>query len=1015
MTTRIPVGVFFALFTVSGFAGLIYESIWSHYLKLFLGHAAYAQTLVLAIFMGGMALGSWLVSRLTDRIRNLLLGYAIAELLIGLLAVVFHKTFVGVTGWAFDTVLPALGGGGAVDLFKWSLASVLILPASVLLGTTFPLMSAGILRAYPQQGGGALSMLYFTNSFGASLGVLASGFYLIERIGLPGAMLTAGLLNVALALAVWLATKRMPDAPPVPAAAAARGAATGPSGLLRLMIVLAFATGAASFAYEIAWIRMLSLGLGASSHAFELMLSAFILGMALGGLVLRLLPGAFRNDLKWLAGILAAKGIVAVAALGVYGHVLEFVAWAMRAVSHTEEGYVLMNFSGHVASMMVMFPAAFCAGMTLPLATNALLARGHGEASIGRIYGANTAGCIVGAAFATHVGMETFGVKGLTGVGAIADLAMAAAVAALGLRVGLRTAGAAAAAAAVAAVAVYASSELDELRMASGVFRYGTFLPPDRARVLSYRDGKTATISVVDIGNSRSIRTNGKPDASIDFHDRKGPSTDEPTMVLAGALPFAFKPDARRVANIGFGSGLTTHTALGSPGVELVDSIEIERMMIEGARYFDPHNRRAYRDPRSRIHIDDAKTFFASNGVRYDVIISEPSNPWVSGVSSLFSEEFYALMGRYLADDGLLLQWVQAYEINFELFASIVKALGNHFGDYALFSTNVGDVLLVATKGPRLPPMSDAPFRFPEMAGDLAGVGYHALSDLEMSRIASRRALEPLVRSGIYPANSDYFPMIDTRAAKARFMRENSLELPALPRSFVPFTALFDRDARYDPRSLEAPHAVLNPTVKSAIAARDAWAAFVADDQAASARIEPRLRLQLGMVRDGLRDCLRDPALWVDLVEDLYRLTMPVLDAGAHRQLFARLSGSACFKGMPAEERARLEMLDAMAIREAGRAGSLAEGLLASGRKWRNADRAMLVLVAVSGRLHAGDIEGAKGVLSRHGEAISDQYDRLAVRLLLAWVDPELRGAARPKAELPAAAGTAVGDIRPKN
>ena len=116
MTPRIPVGVFFALFTISGFAGLIYQSIWSHYLKLFLGHAAYAQTLVLGIFMGGMALGAWLVSRYTGRIRNLLLGYALAELGIGVLAIAFHRIFVAATGWAYDAVLPGLGGA-SVDLF----------------------------------------------------------------------------------------------------------------------------------------------------------------------------------------------------------------------------------------------------------------------------------------------------------------------------------------------------------------------------------------------------------------------------------------------------------------------------------------------------------------------------------------------------------------------------------------------------------------------------------------------------------------------------------------------------------------------------------------------------------------------------------------------------------------------------------------------------------------------------------------------------------------------------------
>src|SRR5258705_118898 len=199
MTTRLPVSIFFALFTISGFAGLIYESIWSHYLKLFLGHAAYAQTLVLAIFMGGMAIGSWLVSRFTQRIGNLLLGYALAELGIGLLAIAFHRVFQMMTGWAFDTVMPALGGTG-VDLFKWGLASLMILPASILLGTTFPLMSAGILRVYPETGGRSLSMLYFTNSFGAAIGLLASGFYFIDHLGVPGTILTPGLLNLTLPL-----------------------------------------------------------------------------------------------------------------------------------------------------------------------------------------------------------------------------------------------------------------------------------------------------------------------------------------------------------------------------------------------------------------------------------------------------------------------------------------------------------------------------------------------------------------------------------------------------------------------------------------------------------------------------------------------------------------------------------------------------------------------------------------------------------------------------------------------
>src|SRR6201981_1997363 len=202
------------VFVVSGFTGLIYESIWSHYLKLLLGHAAYAQTLVLAIFMGGMALGSWLVSHYSVRLRQLLWGYLLVEGLIGVFGIFFHRLFVAATDVSFATVIPALPAGLAINIYKWSLASLLVLPQSVLLGMTFPLISGGIIRRWPDRPGETLSVLYFTNSLGGALGVLVSGFVLIGLVGLPGTTLTAGLLNVALALAVWLVVRRQVEPPP---------------------------------------------------------------------------------------------------------------------------------------------------------------------------------------------------------------------------------------------------------------------------------------------------------------------------------------------------------------------------------------------------------------------------------------------------------------------------------------------------------------------------------------------------------------------------------------------------------------------------------------------------------------------------------------------------------------------------------------------------------------------------------------------------------------------------------
>src|SRR5262249_50400204 len=146
-------------------------------------------------------------------------------------------------------------------------------------------------------------------------------------------------------------------------------------------------------------------------------------------------------------------------------------------------------------------------------------------------------------------------------------------------------------------------------------------------------------------------------------------------MTLLAALPMALHPRAEKVACIGLGSGLTTHLLLANPQLTQVDTVEIEREMVRGAELFRPFNDLAWTDERSRIVIDDAKTFFATHGVKYDVIVSEPSNPWVSGVAGLFSGEFYRLARRHLSEGGIFVQWLQLYEIDVPLVMTVVAAL----------------------------------------------------------------------------------------------------------------------------------------------------------------------------------------------------------------------------------------------------------------------------------------------------------------------------------------------------
>src|SRR5690606_26086111 len=190
----------------------------------------------------------------------------------------------------------------------------------------------------------------------------------------------------------------------------------------------------------------------------------------------------------------------------------------------------------------------------------------------------------------------------------------------------------------------------DPLRLSAGVFRSGSVeLPPDD-KIAFYRDGNSASASVIANTERGTVRiaTNGKVDAAIRVSESGGPVSDEPTMVLAGALPFAYLQNPQSVGVIGFGSGLITHTVLANKEIERVDTIEIEEAILDGAQLFGERVERAYKDPRSNIVIDDAKSYFSGQQNRYDFILSEPSNPWISGVGSLFSQEFYRFIPKYL-------------------------------------------------------------------------------------------------------------------------------------------------------------------------------------------------------------------------------------------------------------------------------------------------------------------------------------------------------------------------------
>lgn len=790
----VTLALLYSIFVLSGAAGLIYESIWARYLGLFVGHSAYAQVIVLVIFMGGMSAGALIAGERSAKIKSPLMWYAAVELVAGVIGLVFHDAFLALTAFGYDRVFPSLGAGMTEVLVKWLMAAVLILPQSILLGATFPLMSAGVIRLSPDRGGRSLALLYFSNSFGAAVGVLVSGFYLVALAGLPGTLVVAAMLNLLVALVVFLAMRGHSGAPRAsrPHAAGdaqqldALASADGTPSIARLLFVVAFGTAVASFIYEIAWVRMLSLVLGSATHSFELMLSAFILGLALGAYWIR--TRVDTGSVRLLGVVQLAMGSLAIATLPIYLASFEWTASAMAMFARTTQGYQAMSVFRYALCLAVMLPATFCAGMTLPVITRLLINAGGGERAIGRVYGVNTLGSIIGVTLASLVLMPLLGLKWLLVLGGAVDVALGVLLLARDRNAhpwhATRRVSIGGALATVVLLVILSAAKFDLTLLTSGVFRYGTVQTPGSADIRYYKDGRTASVSVrrLKATHGLTLATNGKPDASLGpewletrpANAPRGPFThNASTQTLSGIIPLAYFPTAKKVAVVGQGSGMSSHVLLASPAVERLVTIEIEPEMIRGSRLFYPANRRVFDDPRAMFAIDDARSYLAAGRDKYDIILSEPSNPWVAGISGLFTTEFYRVLRRYMTDSGILAQWLQVSEIDDGLVLSVVAALAENFASYAVFAMSDNHVMIIASKRDTLPtPDWTVTQRFPGLADDLSRITPLTPHFFETLRLADHRSLTPLAKRAA--PNSDFYPVLDLNAERAMFTRQQA-------------------------------------------------------------------------------------------------------------------------------------------------------------------------------------------------------------------------------------------------
>jgi predicted membrane-bound spermidine synthase len=659
--------------------------------------------------MGGLAIGSFVAGKMVEKVRRPLLGYAAVELAIGIGGVAYHPLYNLLTGFFFDSEWVAGLGFTGAEVAKVVLATGSTLPIAIAVGMTFPFIAAGLMRKSGAEV--SLPMLYFTNSFGSAIGILVTSYMLIPELGNHVTLCVAASINFLLAMVFgFIGFMTSPtreedeeDLPFVGEGSAEREPlnedyvaehklAMPPKSM---WFWIAGITGLTSFIYEIVWIRLLSLLMGSSSHSFDQMLSAFILGLAIGSAVSGKLLKKDSLVVLSMAQILMA--FFALCTLYFHKPFWGMMNEANQIFNPTNDGYVCWSLFKYALSVLWMVPTSFFAGMTLPLITIILTRAFRSEAPIGKVYGWNTVGSIIGSAGGGLLLLPLLQLKGALVLAAVLDFAIGFALLVI-YRKRFRYS--------VPFYVICAFMILpsifigfDPHLITSGAFRAYKNLHPDEKIIV--RDGKTATISFHESEVHYYIKTNGKADASLGKNRENPIEGDELTQAATAFMPMAMKTEPYDAAMVGFGSGMGAHYLLADPLLKDFDCVEIEQEMMDLAKGFYPWNSRGYDDPRIHIYIDDAQTFFLTNRRKYDLMISVPSNPWVSGVASLFSHEFYTKMRRYIKPGGLWVQWIQTYEFNDQLFLNILKALDVAFPHVSLYKApEEPDIIIIASDQP---------------------------------------------------------------------------------------------------------------------------------------------------------------------------------------------------------------------------------------------------------------------------------------------------------------------------
>ncbi len=762
------------LFFCSGATALVYEVVWSKYLSLLFGSTIYAQTIVLAVFMGGLALGNRLIGARSDLLEKPLAAYGFLEVIIGLYAFCFSRIYQG-ADWLFVAAGSRLfEHAGWLLLVKAVLSIGLLLLPTVLMGGTLPLLSAW-LQKQTSDAARRSARFYSTNSLGAVGGAWLAGFVLIRSLGMVSTLQMTALANViigfiALGLSRQLQVRSTmsPTFPAVPP-----GDSTGSSIALGGLVLLVAVTGGVSMGLEVLASRSLTLIFGASLQAFAIVLMGFILGIGVGSAAVaspRLKQ--WRSESLIFILLLSAAGIVGVLVLGIEQWV-DAYRHALTGLGRTPVGYRFYQILAAGFSIVILGLPAALIGAVLPLSMRLSAERGHDLGNrVGRLLTWNTLGAVVGVLLTGFIIMPVAGVRNAFNLLA---LALCVAVAVLALR-GRRTAfaGASGLLGGALVLSCVLGGEGWRYVLSSGVFRNrDSYVDPNemadrkmKVKIVFYEDAADATVSVEQSGGQGpdadlGLRISGKPEASN--------HGDLSTQMLLGHLGLLMRPESKDVFILGLASGITAGAVLAHP-IEHLTVAENCAPVLRASKLFSPWNRGVLTNAHTRIRLEDARTVLKLDPLTYDVIVSEPSNPWFASIGSVFSREFYELAAGRLKPGGLMVQWFHVYEMHDGIVDLVLRTFQSVFPFSEIWDANGGDILLVGSTGPwnwSLETLRQAYSR-ELVRQDLASVGLSTPEALLARQFASQRTAFAIPGSG--PIQSDAFPVLEYEAPLAFYI-----------------------------------------------------------------------------------------------------------------------------------------------------------------------------------------------------------------------------------------------------